>query len=127
MRRHDFAFPFRIDPSTRAGEEAASYEEHVRHMIRQVLLTSPGERTHLPSFGAGLRRLLFAPPSQGVAATAELLVTESLKRWLSEHLQVKRVAVKTADDGAPENTLSIRVDYVLLETRTPQAMEISFP
>ncbi len=58
MNRHDYAFPFRIDPVSHQAART-SYETHVDQMIRQVLLTSPGERADLPEFGCGLRRLLF--------------------------------------------------------------------
>ncbi|MEH2028374.1 MAG: hypothetical protein V7K67_01610 [Nostoc sp.] len=46
MNRHDYAFPFRIDAVS--GQAAqTSYEAHVEQMIRQVLLTAPGERVYL--------------------------------------------------------------------------------
>ena len=54
------AFPFRIDAGFGQAAQAA-YAAHVDQMIRQVLLTAPGERVDLPEFGCGLRRLLFAP------------------------------------------------------------------
>jgi len=60
MQRHDYSFPFRIDPAS--GQAAqTSYQAHVDQMIRQVLLTNRGERIDLPEFGCGLRQLLFAP------------------------------------------------------------------
>ncbi len=62
INRHDYAFPFSIDPVSRQGARA-SYPAHVDQMIRQVLLTSPGERTNLPDFGlwaaSGALRALF--------------------------------------------------------------------
>ena len=69
MIRNDFAVPFRIDAAS--GQAAqASYQDHVDQMIRQVLLTDPGERVCLPTFGAGLRRLLspFTPARQVLLA-----------------------------------------------------------
>jgi len=78
--RHDIAFPFRIDGASGQAAQAA-YQDHVDQMIRQVLLTDPGERAALPEFGAGLRRLVFAPLSAGLAATAQLMVADTLNRW----------------------------------------------
>jgi phage baseplate assembly protein W len=43
-------------------------------MIRQVLLTSPGERIDLPEFGCGLRQLIFAPHSSALDSTTNLIV-----------------------------------------------------
>ena len=66
---HDYAFPLRIDAAL-GRPSCAGYAAHVAQMIRQVLLTSPGERVCLPEFGCGLRRLVFAPQHDGLAATA---------------------------------------------------------
>ena len=62
--RHDYAFPFRIDAAS--GQAAqTSYSNHVDQMIRQILLTDPGERVCLPTFGAGMRRLVEAVHDAG--------------------------------------------------------------
>ena len=68
MIRNDIAFPFHIDAASGQAAQAA-YPDHVEQMIRQVLLTDPGERVCLPTFGAGLRRLIFAPISAGLQAS----------------------------------------------------------
>ena len=38
-----------------------SYKEEVKQNFKNLLLTSPGERTMDPAFGVGLRRFLFEP------------------------------------------------------------------
>ena len=96
MARHDFAFPFRIDPAS--GQAARTgYETHVEQMIRQVLLTGPGERADVPDFGCGLRQLIFAPNSDALAATTQILVLQSLNRWLGNQIQVQNVSVTRPD------------------------------
>src|SRR5258708_40309906 len=100
MIRNDFAVPFRIDAAS--GQAAqASYQDHVEQMIEQVLLTDPGERVCLPTFGAGLRRLLFAPLSQQIEATTQIAVTQALKQWLAEPILVPNGSVPTAADRTP--------------------------
>ena len=64
-----------------------AYGTHVDQMIRQVLLTAPGERVDLPEFGCGLRQLLFAPNSDALQATAQLMVQRALNRWLADQIQ----------------------------------------
>ena len=53
--RRDYAFPFRIDGGSQQTAQSP-YAAHVEQMIRQLLLTTPGERVDLPQFGCGLRR-----------------------------------------------------------------------
>jgi phage baseplate assembly protein W len=126
MPRRDFAYPFRIDGAS--GQAAqAPYQDHVDQMIRQVLLTDPGERVCLPEFGAGLRRLIFAPLSSSLEATLQLVVTDSLTRWLGSQITVRKVAVETADDGAalPDGAILIFVEYEVIETRSVRQTQLA--
>ena len=123
MDRHDYTFPFRIDPAS--GQAArTSYEAHVEQVIRQVLLTSPGERADLPEFGCGLRQLLFAPHSDALDATTKLLVLQALNKWLGDQIQVKEVSVMPPDTGLNEGQVLIQIDYVLIETQSNNQLQV---
>jgi phage baseplate assembly protein W len=123
MARNDYAFPFRINPAS--GQAAQSpYGAHVDGMIRQILLTEPGERADLPEFGCGLRRLLFAPNSDALQATTQLLVQQSLSRWLAGQIQVATVTV-SGGPGADESQIVVRVEYLLLETQSSQITQVT--
>ncbi|MDA9504176.1 hypothetical protein XI09_05240 [Bradyrhizobium sp. CCBAU 11386] len=122
MRRTDCAFPFRIDPVSGQAAQSA-YTRHVDEMIRQVLLTTPGERIDLPEFGCGLRRLLFAPNNETLRATTQILVQKNLTRWLADQIVLRNVAV-TAGADDDESQLQVRVEYTLLETQSLQTTEI---
>jgi phage baseplate assembly protein W len=124
MKRADYAFPFRFDPTSRQGAQARNYEAHVEQLIRQVLLTSPGERANLPEFGCGLRRVLFAPLSEPLVATVRLQVRQALERWLAGQIEVRDVLVGSAQDSPEGNQLLLRVEYVLVETRTARQLEV---
>ena len=122
MWRHDYTFPFRIDSVS--GQAAQSpYGIHVDQMIRQVLLTSPGERADLPEFGCGLRQLLFAPNSDALQATTRLIVQKSLDRWLGDQIEVKNVLVSSGP-GGDDSQILVQIEYLLVETRSKQTIEI---
>jgi len=124
--RRDIRFPFAIDAAS--GQAAQTdYASHVDQMIREVLLTNPGERVCLPTFGAGLRRLLFAPMNASLRATTKLIVTQSLNQWLGDQIKVKDVTVATQDGSTggtvagpplPDTAIVIQVTYVLIETQS---------
>jgi phage baseplate assembly protein W len=124
VKRQDYAFPFRVDPSSRQASQAQGYERHVDQMIRQVLLTAPGERVDLPEFGCGVRQLLFAPNSEPLAATAQILIQQALRRWLADHIDVQRVVVASPDEVPDGSQLQIRIEYVLRETLSTRGLEI---
>ncbi len=116
MNRNDYAYPFRIDPAS--GQAAqAGYADHVDQMIRQILLTAPGERADLPEFGCGLRQLVFAPHSQALDATTQILVRKALGRWLSDQITVQQVQVGPPAVGQ-EQQLQVEIDYTLIETQS---------
>ena len=121
--RHDYAYPFRIDNASRQAQRV-DYEAHVRQMVIQLLLTSPGERADLPEFGCGVRALIFAGNSDALSATAQMLVQQSLARWLSEHLKVRKVEVLPPEDTPEENAIVIRIEYELVSTRAAERVEV---
>lgn len=122
MERTDYAFPFGIDLVS--GQAAqAPYGTHVEQMIWQLLLTDPGERVCLPQFGCGLRRLLFAPNSDALQATAQLLIMQNLSQWLGNQINVQKVQVSSGP-GGDYSTLSVVIEYTLLETQSPQITQV---
>jgi hypothetical protein len=122
MSRTDYGYPFGIDPVS--GQAAqATYAAHVEQMIWQVLMTAPGERVCLPGFGCGLRRLLFAPNSDALQATTQLIIMQNLNRWLGNQISVQSVTV-TSGEGGDYSTLNVMISYTLLETQSPQLTQI---
>lgn len=109
-------FPYRIDARGRTAE--ADRDAHIRDMIEQVLFTAPGERVNRPDFGTGLMQLVFAPNSDEVAATLQLLVRGALQQWLGEAIRVDDVHAESEDA-----TLTVTVRYTVVltqETATAQ-------
>ena len=122
MPRTDYSFPFRIDAGSRQAAQAV-YGTHVDQMIRQVLLTAPGERADLPEFGCGVRQLVFAPNSEALQATCQLTVQHALSRWLGDQIQVGKITV-TNGPGNDASTILIFIEYVLIETQTKKITQV---
>jgi phage baseplate assembly protein W len=119
--RQDYAFPFQIDAASQQTAQA-NYPAHVDQMVRQLLLTSPGERVNRPQFGCGLRSLVFAPNSDALAATVKLRVIQGLNQWLAGVVTVVDVTVGgSADPG----TLEVTVTYTLVETQAIRAVTVT--
>jgi phage baseplate assembly protein W len=97
-------YPYHFD---RRGRTAETDEvEHIRDMIEQVLFTSPGERVNRPTFGSGLRELVFQPNSVELAATTQFLAQAALQEWLGDLIQVDEVQV-----AAEDSKLQVTVRY----------------
>jgi phage baseplate assembly protein W len=122
MPRRDYSFPFRLDPASGQARQA-SYGNHVEQMIRQVLLTAPGERIDLPDFGCGLRQLLFAPNSDALQASARLIIQGALTEWLSQHVQLVNVSV--LDGPGDGSRIDVQIEYLLIETQSKRTTIIT--
>jgi phage baseplate assembly protein W len=107
---HALRYPFAIDAGGGRAAEESDYDTYVRQLIRQVLLTAPGERINRPDFGAGVRRMVFAPNSPATATLARTFVYQALTRWLATVIKVEEVKV-----SAVESTMLIDVRYIVIQ------------
>jgi uncharacterized protein len=71
----------------------------------------PGERVMRPTFGSGLLQLAFAPNSDQLAATVQVLVQGALQSALGNLIEVAGVSIEQ-DDGS----LTVSVTYTVLGT-----------
>jgi len=106
-------YPLHFD---RRGRTASTDDEdHIRDMIEQFLLTSPGERVNRPDFGSGLLQMVFAPNSPELAAALQFTIQAGLQQWLGDLIEVKKLEVISKDAE-----LRVEVQYVV--RRTQQAI-----
>jgi uncharacterized protein len=103
------AAPLHFDGRGRTADTPA--DQHLRDLIEEVLLTAPGERVMRPTFGTGILQLAFAPNSDQLAATLQMLVQSALQSWLGSLIEVAGVSI-AQDDG----TLTISVAYTVRST-----------
>jgi hypothetical protein len=112
------AFPFRIGTDGRSAAPA-DLTDHVRGELIQLLLTAPGERPFLPSFGAGLKRLVFERNDPVAAGLAKATVSQNLSRWLGH-----RVAVESLEVDARESMLTVELRYRVLASGEVRGMRL---
>jgi uncharacterized protein len=106
---HPFHFDFR-------GHTAETDDEdYIRDLIELVLFTAPGERVNRPTFGCGVRQLVFAPNSEALAAATQITVQGALQQWLGELIEAQSIEVSN-DDAV----LNLRIRYVIRRTQRQQ-------
>lgn len=100
--------PLQDDPGAQSLRVESDYDSYVAQLIKQVLLTSPGERVHRPNFGAGVRRLVHSPMSRATVSLAQSMVYKALDETLSDLIRIDEVRVEANDAR-----LDITVVYTL--------------
>lgn len=114
---HAIKYPFAIDAGGGRAAEESDYEDYIRQLIRQVLMTAPGERINRPDFGAGIRRMVFAPNNPATASLTQTLIYQALSRWLSSVIKVEEVSV-----SAEEEKLLITIHYMVIQRGTSRVL-----
>ena len=102
-------FPFAINDRLGRLAQKNDYEQYIKQLIRQVLFTAQGERINRPDFGAGVKRLVFAPNSPATASLAQTLIFQGLTTWLGTLIRTDDVKAE-----ADNERLNITIVYTIL-------------
>jgi len=86
-------------------------DDHVRDLLEQLLLTSPGERVNRPDFGCGLLARVFEPNNPELVAAAQYAVSAAIQRWLGDLIEPHGVEVQVED-----SVLGVLVRYAIRRT-----------
>ena len=74
-----------------------SAAEQARVNLKNLILTSPGERFYHPMYGCGLMQILFQPNVNELKLDINTLIMDAITNWLP-YLQVSSIDIKTTDD-----------------------------
>ncbi len=116
----NIAFPFQLD--SRGQTATATYDDHIRDMIEQLIFTRAGERVNRPDFGSGLMQLVFAPNSPELAATVQFTLQANIQRFLGDVVDVQDIDVEASDSA-----LTVNLKYVVRATNQPQTVTLTRP
>ena len=112
-------YPFAVNPEAGRIRQEPDYDAYIRQLILQILFTAPGERLNRPNFGAGVKRLVFAPNSEGTASLARTSIYQGLTTWLGRYIQLHEV-----EADAVGEKLVIRIEYTVLQTREKRYLNL---
>lgn len=123
-------FPFPLNRADKRGFFfQAKNHEVIKSDLIQLLLTEPGERVMMPSFGTPLKRALFEFNDDFSRDQLRSVVLESISRW-EPRIVVKSLNVVTGEgderilqrmpvnDNVDSSSLIIQLEYSLKENLT---------
>ena len=119
---HALRFPFSVDAGLGQLREETDRDAYITQLIRQVILTSPGDRINRPTFGAGLNRQIFEATAITGGALVETMVFQALERWLGALIRVESVVA-----SAEDSTLRVDVHYRVLATGGRRFLNLEIP
>lgn len=83
-------------------------EENIKQNIKNIVLTSPGERIMMPSFGVGVRRYLFELDKDTIAAEIEEALEDQLNNWMP-FVSLENVAVLEKISGMSSSAMKMSI------------------
>ena len=84
--------------------------EQSKTNIRNLLLTSKGERVYLPDYGCDIRKMLFENNSGDLQSKAEEIIRSAFAKWLP-YIEIKTLDLEVDQDN--EHLFWIRLVFNL--------------
>lgn len=113
------AFPPKINANGRWTWSSGA--ANIRQSIQIILQTEPLERLMLPSFGSGLKKMLFQPNTVKTHSLIEEIITNALTRW---ERRIKVTSVEVITDPKDVNTAWVTLRYKLVATQASDQMQM---
>lgn len=104
-------FTFGIGRGVRSVSIAEGLDK-INQSIRTILMTRPGERVMMPTFGSRLYDLVFEASDVITNQLLYLYTVEALHKW-EPRIKVTNVSFESDND---RQTISIRIEYLVLQT-----------
>ena len=108
--------PLVIDPTDGAYKLLGDIKDVARQNLKMLILTSPGGRIQVPTFGVGIRRYLFENMTSSIRVQIEQKIREQVGIFMS-YLTIDSIEISTPsnDLGSPNESLSnalhIKISY----------------
>jgi phage baseplate assembly protein W len=98
----------------------AEDDQSVREVIRNILLTGPGERLMRSAFGAGLLEFIHQPNNETTRTLLANLVRKAIEQW---ETRVKVADVSVLPDPQSLTQIQIVIRYQM--RHSPQPLQLS--
>jgi len=78
--------------------------------LKNLIMTSPGERVMLPSFGVGIRNFVFEPNLSSTYGTIRARINEQIADWMP-FISIEDIGFNTDENN--ENYINIQLTYTI--------------
>jgi phage baseplate assembly protein W len=105
-----------------------SYKNAIRQNLKNLILTSPGERMMDPEFGVGIRNFLFENNNVELYADIESTILEQVERYMS-FVEIVNIGFNRTSDLPinEENGFSITLTFYIIPLQFYDNLEITTP
>ena len=91
-------------------EQSKNLLQQTKSNLRNLLLTTKGERVFQPEFGSDLTRLIFEQYTPDLEDRIEVAITDAIERWLP-YVIVNDIIVRS--DERNQNAVLVQLEYTI--------------
>tara|TARA_S200002703_G_scaffold120488_1_gene106307 strand:- start:3024 stop:3479 length:456 start_codon:yes stop_codon:yes gene_type:complete len=91
-------------------EQSKTLLQQTKSNLRNLLLTTKGERVFQPEFGSDLTRLIFEQYTPDLEDRIEVAITDAIERWLP-YVIVNDIIVRS--DERNQNAVLVQLEYTI--------------
>jgi len=100
-----------------------TYEDMILQNLKNLILTSPGERVWDPEFGVGLRRHLFELQSDTINNELAVKINEQIETYMPF---IEILDVEVLRNAKIENMLNVTLSFLIKPLQKSETLDISF-
>ena len=100
--------PLSLDPLSGPYAPIKLIDDVVKQNLKMLVLTAPGERVMIPSYGVGLRNYLFEPRTELTKKNIESEILEQISLFMPF---LKKVKIKFDDTIDADDGINMRISY----------------
>ena len=112
-------FPLRFKEK-KVFENVTNAKELVKFHMTNLLLTNPGEKIIYPSYGIGIKQMLFENMTSGTLNLWQDKIVDAIQTYLT-YINLNEVQIIPLFD---ENRITIKIAYNLLSDTEQQILEL---
>jgi len=100
-----------------------TYEDMILQNLKNLILTSPGERVWDPEFGIGLRGYLFELQSSTINNELAAKINEQIETYMPF---IEILDVEVLRNAKIENMLNVTLSFLIKPLQKSETLDISF-
>lgn len=104
-------------------KQSKTISEQAFSNLKNLILTSKGERVGQPNFGCDVHRIVFEPIIESTADSIEFAVRDSVETWLP-YITLHNVFVSVGDQD--DNRILLNIEYSINSEDPDSLQNISF-
>ena len=98
-----------------------TFKELASQNLKNIVLTSPGERVMDPEFGVGIRRYLFRSDTSSVKGEIKGRIASQVEKYLP-YIDIVAIDISSVDD---RNVMHVSISYMISPLSTGDTLVIN--